>query len=106
MELRYNFGSYDEIVNKMLEGYREGSDVLRVYQQFANSVKNSPKVALGVNLAWELAIYDVASLPGAVPMLAFMMGMLFEDVMTSLLSDDPAFLAEVLRVRQEVLNSN
>lgn len=103
--MRYEFGSEEEIVAALLRGYKEGSDILRVYESFAQSVANSPKVAAGVNLAWEFACYDVASLPGATPMLSMLMGLVFPQAMAGLFENNPEFLAEVLKVRTEILNS-
>jgi len=84
-----------------------GSDVERVIRKFINTVAGTRKNAMGVLMAWELALHDVlnvpGSVPGSVPLLAGMMNVMFPDVMEDLLADAPEFLSEVLSVRESIL---
>lgn len=100
----YTFGSAEEIVKKCLVGYREGSDILRVYEEFAAHNAGQQRNVMGVNIQWELAVRTVKNYPGSVPMLHGIMNSLFEEVMTALLEDDPTFLAELLEFRAIVLD--
>jgi len=80
-----------------------GSDVERVIRKFINTVAGTRKNAMGVSMAWELALHDVLNVPGSVPLLAGMMNVMFPDVMEDLLADAPEFLSEVLSVRESIL---
>jgi hypothetical protein len=82
-----------------------GSDPKRVVMQFIGSVADRELNAHGVNLQWEFSVYEIASKYGAVPMLAGIMSMEFNDIMEAILVDQPEFLAEVLAVRQEIIDA-
>lgn len=99
----YTFGSKEQVVAKCLTGEADGEDLNRIYHRFAISMANSEKVPAGVNLGWEMAVYEVAKLDGQGSFVPVMARIVFEDVMKALFEDDPEFLAALLEYRAFIL---
>ena len=78
------------------------SDFKRIIVNFAQKVGGSEKVASGINMAWELAVWDVATQPGAVPLVGVLIGMEFDKIMGAVFAETPDFLNEVLTIRREI----
>lgn len=100
----YTFGNSEAVLAKLVAAsLMPVSDILEVLKRFAANNGGQKRNAHGVNIGFQLAIVEVARRPGAVPMLAGMMNLDFEDLMTALFDDAPDFLAEVLTVHREVM---
>lgn len=96
--------SVDEILARNADTLKFGSDIERCVEKWARSIGGQSKNQFGVNLAWELAVHDVATLPGAVPMIRGIMAMKFDTVLEdTFLPEHAAFVAAVAEIREAVL---
>ncbi len=101
----YTFGSAEEIRKLMVAAaILPESDFLRVINTFSDQVARRELNAHGVNVAFQMAVYEVATQYGAVPFLSAMVNSEFPDMITAVLWGNPDFLTEVLNIHHEVLN--
>lgn len=77
-------------------------DIERQQRQFAANVGGRTLNEYGVNLAWQQVTVDIIHAPGATPLIAGILSSMFADSMAAVIEDD-AFLADVLKVRRDVL---
>lgn len=105
MTLKYTFPNERTIYEALRENVSAlGGDIERHQRQFAANVAERTLNELGVNLAWEMIAHDLIHAPGATPLIAGILSSMFTLSMQAVI-DDAAFLADVLKVRRDVLKA-